>query len=470
MSKVVKSLKEAIILSGLQNGMTISFHHHLRYGDTIANDILREISAMGYKDIKVAASSILDATTALVDVILDKTVTSLDATGVSKAVGEILAKGALAKPVTMRTHGGRPQAIENGSLKIDVAFIAASCSDSNGNCSGYFGRSAFGSIGYSYADARYADKVIVITDNLVEDPLVPMSIDQSQVDYVVVVDSIGDPGGIQAKSTRITKDPVNLKIAADTAKVIEYSGLLRDGFCFQSGAGGISLAVTRYIHQIMKKKGIAGRYGLGGITGAFVEMLEEGLFKALYDVQCFDTMAVQSLSKNTNHLEVSASLYANPDNKGCLVNGLDCVVLGATEIDLDFNVNVHTDSNNVLMGGAGGHGDTAQGAKMAIITAPAFRARIPIIVDRVNTISTPGSCIDVFVSQFGVAVNTKNKGNEELAYRLKNAGINVMDMHDLKAMTEKITGTPNKAKKGKKTIAQVIWRDGTVLDEIKGLE
>ena len=44
MSKVVKSLKEAISLAGLKDGMTISFHHHLRNGDQVLNLVLQNIS------------------------------------------------------------------------------------------------------------------------------------------------------------------------------------------------------------------------------------------------------------------------------------------------------------------------------------------------------------------------------------------------------------------------------------------
>jgi len=39
---------------------------------------------------------------------------------------------------------------------------------------------------------------------------------------------------------------------------------------------------------------------------------------------------------------VSAGFYANPHNRGTAVNLLDVVVLGATEVDVDFNVNVNT--------------------------------------------------------------------------------------------------------------------------------
>ena len=72
-------------------------------------------------------------------------------------------------------------------------------------------------------------------------------------------------------------------------------------------------------------------------------MLEEGLVENLYDVQCFDLKAVKSYGENPNHHGMSASFYANPYDENCIVNKLDFVILGATEIDKNFNVNVTTD-------------------------------------------------------------------------------------------------------------------------------
>ena len=60
MNKLVKSLKEAISLTGLKDGMTISFHHHLRNGDFVLNMVMEEIANLGIKDIKINASSLFD--------------------------------------------------------------------------------------------------------------------------------------------------------------------------------------------------------------------------------------------------------------------------------------------------------------------------------------------------------------------------------------------------------------------------
>ena len=38
-NKIVESLKDALVRSGLKDGMTISTHHHFRNGDLVSNQI-----------------------------------------------------------------------------------------------------------------------------------------------------------------------------------------------------------------------------------------------------------------------------------------------------------------------------------------------------------------------------------------------------------------------------------------------
>ena len=463
MNKLVASIKEAIALSGLKDGMTVSFHHHLRNGDYVLNMVMAEIAALGIRDIKVNASSLFDAHAPLIDHIKNGVVTGISSDYIGAGLGRAISEGILDAPVKFYTHGGRPHSIINGTEKIDVAFIAAPTADPMGNCSGKYGKSACGSLGYAFADAMNADKVVVITDNLVAYPLADFSISEDYVDYVVEVDAIGNPAGIVSGTTKITRDPVGLVMASHAARVIEASGLLKDGFSFQTGAGGASLAAAKFLKEIMVKKNIRGSFGLGGITGYMVDMLHAGCFETLLDVQCFDLGAVESIRTDPRHREISAMQYASPSAKSAAVNSLDVVILGATEIDTDFNVNVHTDSNGYIMGGSGGHSDTAAGAKLSMIIAPMFRARLPIVTDRVTCVSTPGDSIDVLVTQGGIAVNPKNT---ELRDRLASAGLPIVDINELKEKTERITGKPNKLPKGDRVVAEVIGREGNLLDRI----
>lgn len=466
MNKIRKTIREAIVDSGLKSGMTVSFHHHLRNGDYVLNMVMDEIARLGIRDLTVNASSLFDAHAPLKEHIQNGVVTKLMTDYMSAGLGSFISAGGMETPVQFRTHGGRPAAIENGTTPIDVAFIAAPACDPMGNCTGKIGKSACGSLGYAIPDAKNAKFVVAITDELHPYPLTERSIPETDVDAVVVVDSIGDPKGIVSGTTKITRDPVGLLMAQTAVDVIKASGLLKEGFSFQTGAGGASLAAAKYLKDVMLKEKIRGSFGLGGITGYLVDMLNEGCFDALMDVQCFDLKAVESIRSNPKHCEISATQYASPFAKSAVVDSLDVVILGATQIDTDFNINVHTDSNGSIMGGSGGHSDTAAGAKLSMIIAPLSRARLPIVTDRVTCISTPGSTIDVLVTQKGVAVNPKDR---ELAQRLKDAGIRVVDIHALKEIAERTSGVPEKPRLGEKIVADVIYRDGTVIDRIRAV-
>ena len=464
MRKLCDSLREAIEKAGLRDGMTISFHHHLRNGDYVLNMVLNEVAAMGIRDLTVNASSLFDCHEPLIGHIQNGVVTGLETDYMSAGIGEPITRGVLAKPVVFRSHGTRPTQILDGTSHIDVAFVAAPASDPMGNCSGKYGPSACGSLGYAFADAMKADKVIVVTDCLMDYPMTDASITEDYVDYVVKVDAIGNPKGIVSGTTRMPKDPIALKIAELAAQAIDASGLLKDGFSFQTGAGGASLAVADYVKRIMLQRNIKGGYALGGITGYMVDMLEAGCFQAIQDVQCFDLRAVQSIRENPKHMEITAAQYASPQAKSTAASNLDVVVLGATEIDTDFNVNVHTDSNGFIIGGSGGHTDVAEEAKLTVIVAPLSRARMSIVVDKVLTVSTPGSSVDMLVTQYGIAVNP---ARPELAEALKNAKLPVVDIHELRRMAVELNGEAKPyTRSSDRIIANVLGRNGELQDVI----
>ncbi len=463
--KLVSSLREAIVASGLQSGHTISFHHHFRNGDLLVNRVVGEIAALGIRDITLAASSLQSVHAALLPHIRSGVITAITTSGLRGELAEVLSREVLLKsPVMIRSHGGRARAIEAGELRIDVAFIAAPAADEYGNLNGINGPTACGSLGYAFADAEYAECVVAVTDTIVPYPAVPISIPQTQVDYVVEVDKVGDPQGIMSGVTRITRDPLELLIAERAAAVIEASGLLREGFSFQAGVGGSSLAVASFLRERMLSTGVRGGFVTGGITGYMARMLKDGLFQTILDTQCFDLEAVESLRTNPQHLEMSASFYANPHSKACTAHITDIMMLGATEIDLDFNVNVLTGSDGIMMGASGGHSDTAAGTKLRLVVAPLIRGRFPIVVDRVHTVVTPGECIDVLVTERGIAVNP---GQPELQDRLKSAGIATVSMQELQWRAEKLTGKPEALVQGDELVALVEYRDGTLIDTVR---
>jgi citrate lyase subunit alpha/citrate CoA-transferase len=462
-SKMSDSLEEAIKKCSPHNGMTVSFHHHLRGGDGILMPTIEILDKMGITDITLASSSLTSAHDGLVPYVEKGMITRIFSSGIRGRLGEIISMGKLKHPAVIHSHGGRVRDVISGRIKPDLAVLAASAADEEGNATGAFGPSAFGSMGYAQVDAQYSKNVIVVTDNMVEYPCVPSSLPQHFVDHVVKVDSIGDASKIASGTTRITKSPMDLRIARIAATVIEHSGLFKNDMSFQVGAGGASLAVAKFLREDMKRKDIKGSFMLGGITSYGVDMLEEGLFQSIFDVQSFDAAVSSSVLNNPRHIEISCDQYANPYNCGAMTNKVDVVVLGALEVDVDFNVNVITGSSGEIRGASGGHSDTASGANLTVIVCPSFRGRLPIIKDRVHTVVTPGESVDVIVTERGVCVNP---AKPNLAVALKKAGVKVVDIKELKEDVDKMTGIPAEKQLGDKIVGLVEYRDGSIIDVI----
>ena len=464
LNKLVDNLEQVIAKTGLKDGMTISFHHHFRDGDKVVNLVMDAISQMGIKHLTIAASSLSSVHSPMIKHITDKTVSRIFTSGLRGELADAISNGIMDNPVLIHSHGGRARAIESGQIQIDVAFLGVPSCDVYGNANGYTGRSACGSLGYAKVDAGHAKKVVLLTDNLVEYPNTPFSIHQDEVDYIVVVDEVGDPEGIGTGATRLTKNPKDILIGSLAAKVIACSGYFEDGFSFQTGSGGASLIATNFIRDYMLAQNIKAAWALGGITGQMVSLHEEGLIKRLLDVQSFDREAIRSIGENRYHTEIDASYYANPLNKGCAVNKINVVVLSALEIDTDFNVNVLTGSDGVLRGASGGHCDTAVGAGLTVVVAPLIRGRSATVLQRVQTVITPGSTVDVLVTDRGVAVNPRRPRVEE---QLRKNHIPIMPIAELQQKAERMVGKPEPVLYEKKIVAVVEYRDGTIMDVVR---
>ncbi|WP_038178430.1 citrate lyase subunit alpha [Vibrio rhizosphaerae] len=462
--KLKGSLEQAIKALGLADGMTISFHHAFRGGDKTINAVMDVIAKMGFKDLTLASSSLTSVHAPLIEHIRNGVVRKIYTSGLRGELAEAISRGLLKEPVHIHSHGGRVHLVQSGEIHIDIAFIGVPCSDEFGNANGIQGKSRCGSLGYAQIDAQYADHVVILTESMVDYPNAPASIRQDCVDAVVQVAEVGDPDKIGGDATRMTTNPRELLIAKHAAEVIEHSGYFQSGFSLQTGSGGASLAVTRFLKDKMIKHNIVASFGLGGITATMVDLHEQGLIETLLDVQCFDSVAADSLSRNPNHHEISANEYANPSSKGAVVDRLDVVILSALEIDMQFNVNVITGSDGVIRGASGGHCDTAAAANLTIVVAPLVRGRIPTVVERVTNVVTPGESVDVLVTDHGIAVNPRR---EDLIERLNALSIPVYSIDALQTRAELITGKPEPIQFTDRTIAFVRYRDGSVIDVIK---
>lgn len=467
LNKLIDTIEQVIIKCGLKDGMTISFHHHFRSGDRIVNMVMDVIAAMGIKDLTLAASSLTDVHSPLVRHIKNGVVKRIITSGLRGELAEAVSSGLMETPVLIHSHGGRARAIETGQITIDVAFLGVPSCDVYGNANGYTGKSACGSLGYAIVDAEFARKVVLVTDNIVEYPNTPFSIHQDRVDYIVTVDSVGDPKGISTGATRITKNPRDLLLAKLVSEVVVNSGYFENGFSIQTGSGGASVAATRFLREYMEERNVKARWALGGISGPMVKLHEDGFIERLLDVQSFDTEAIRSIGENRYHSEIDASYYANPLNKGCAVNKLNVVILSALEIDTKFNVNVITGSDGIIRGASGGHSDTAVGSGLSIIVAPLVRGRTATVIDDVQTIITPGSTVDVLVTDRGIAVNPRRP---EIREKLLGCKLPVYEIEELRVKAEKIVGIPEPIQFEDRIVALVEYRDGTIIDVIRQIK
>lgn len=465
--KMVSSIREALEKCGIQDGMVLSFHHHFRDGDYIVNMVMAEVAAMGIRDITICASSLGAAHDPVAEYIEQGIVTGIQSSGVRGKIGEAISYGKLKTPAIIRSHGGRVRAIEEGDVHIDIAFIGAPTSDEYGNARGVGGKSDCGVLSYSVADAQYADNVVVITDCLVPFPNFPPSISMVNVDYVCVVDEIGNPAKIVSNAVRMTKDVRELMMADYCTRLIAKSPFFRDGFSFQTGAGGASLAVNTMLRPIMEENDIHMSFAIGGITKPMCDLLDAGLVRNIVDAQAFDLGAIESIKTNPNHYEISTSEYANPMNKGAFVNKLDFVILGALEVDVDFNVNVVTGSDGIVRGAPGGHPDTSAGSNCSIIVAPLVRGRIPTVCDKVVTVVTPGEAVDIVVTDYGIAINPLRA---DLIEAYQDSGLPICTIEKLRDIAYSIVGTPDAIQFKDRVVGIIENRDGTILDVVREIK
>ena len=460
--KRVPDLKTALEKCGLKSGMTVSSHHHFRNGDFIALKTLQAAAEIGARDLMWFPSASFPCQAPVVDLMEQGVVHHIEG-NMNGPLGDYCSQGKMKGLGVLRSHGGRWQAIQDGEVHVDIAVIAAPTADPFGNCDGSHGPSACGSLGFALADSIYADHVIAVTDNLVPFPCVPWQIQGNNVDYVVEVDQVGDPSKIVSGTTQITRSPERLRIAKQIATLLRDAGIMKDGFSFQAGAGGIALAFVGYLKEMMRQDGVRARFVRGGSTSYLVDLLNEGLTDYILDGQTFDLAGVASIGENPRHLATSPFTSYNHHGKGNFASMVDAVVLGATEVDVNFNANVVTHSDGRLLHGIGGWQNCLHSG-CTILAIPSFRDRIPVIVDQVTTLTGPGELIDVVATERGIAINPRRT---DLLDALKGSKLPIRPIEEIKAEVERFCGgPPQKPVLTDDPVAIIKWVDGTVLDTV----
>jgi citrate lyase subunit alpha/citrate CoA-transferase len=460
--KRVASLEEALERCGLRDGMVVSTHHHLRNGDRVAVRALETAGSMGAKDLMWFPSASFPCHAPVIDLMEAGVVHHIEGS-MNGPLGDYCSHGKMRGLGVLRSHGGRWQAIQDGDVKVDIAVIAAPTADPFGNADGSHGPSACGSLGFALADSIYADRVIVVTDNLVPFPCIPWQIQGNNVDYVVEVDNIGDPSKIVSGTTQVTRSPDRLRIAEHVARFIRDTGILRDGFSFQAGAGGIALAFVQFLRDYMRQAQVKARFVRGGSTRYLVDLLEEGLTDYILDGQTFDLDGVRSIAENPAHVATSPFTSYNFNGKGNFASMVDAVVLGATEVDVNFNANVVTHSDGRLLHGIGGW-QNCLFSGCTILAVPSFRDRIPVIVDEVTTLVGPGELVDVVATERGIAINPRRK---DLLNAVRGSDLPIRPIEEIRDEVERICGgKPQMPRVGENPVAIIKWVDGTVLDSV----
>ena len=451
---------------GITDGSVLSFHHHLRNGDAVICDVIDLAARRGLKGLGIAASSLFPVHAPLAEHIRAGVVTRLWTSYMNGPVAEAVSRGALDSVAILQSHGGRARAIAQAEIPIDVAFVAAPAADRAGNLTGAIGAAACGPLGYPQSDVAHARHTVAMVQEIHDAPLSRTEIAARDVDYAVQVPSIGDPTGIVSGTTRIASDETGLLIAERAAEVIAAAGLLRDGLSMQTGAGGASLATVAVMGERMRQRKVTGSFLSGGICGTHVALVREGLFQEIWDVQCFDREAVASYREDPWHHAMSAAKYASPLEPDSIASRLDAMILGAAEIDRDFNINVTTAGNGLIIGGPGGHPDTAAGATLSIATTRLTANGYAKVVDRVGTITTPGDDVDVLVTEAGVAVNPRRPA---LAQDLRDAGLPVLQVDEMIRLAAE-RATRKRIVPSGPVVAILEDRRGGIRDRIRAIE
>ncbi len=420
--KQLANLSAAFDRFDIGDGAVLSFHHHYRNGDQLMNAVLEEAARRGLRGLTIAPSSLFPVHAPLAAHINSGVIGDVITDYAKGAVTDAMLSSALRGPALLQSHGGRARAISTGELKIDVAFVGASLAQADGACTGRGGALPCGPLGYAMVDTAFARRTVVCSHEITVGTIPHTDIPAQQVDAVIPFPNPGEVSGIASDTTLASQTPQARQIGDLVAQVIAATGLMRDGLSLQTGAGGYSLSAVTVIGHAMAHAGVRGSFLSGGITGSHVALQQAGLFERIHDVQCFDGGAVQSSITNPDHLAMSAAQYASPLMPDAVVNGLGVMILGAVEVDSQFNVNVTIGGDGRLIGGPGGHPDAAQGAALTIVTTGLTAGGFAKLVDHARGVTTHGKSVDVIVTDQGIAVNPRRP---DIASDLRRAGIDV---------------------------------------------
>ena len=114
-NKVLGSLDEAIEACGVKDGMTISFHHHLRNGDYLVNMVINKLALWDYHTLVLAPTALFPCHEPLVSHIKNSVLSHIEGS-MNGPIGRACSLGEMKKTAILRSHGGRYLALQDGGL------------------------------------------------------------------------------------------------------------------------------------------------------------------------------------------------------------------------------------------------------------------------------------------------------------------------------------------------------------------
>ncbi|MCP4546908.1 MAG: hypothetical protein GY835_10635 [bacterium] len=486
-SKIMKSLADVIEISVPDNGW-ISLPHYYREDPTpliLTIDALRKAGRRGIKIMGIAFFS--NHAEVLLPAIQEGILAGFEGNTYGK-MAQAVAAGDLAPWVALgRTHGGRARAFQRGEREIDLAIGPVPIADAWGNANGVMGnpRAQCGPIRIFEPDTWWAKRTVLLTEEIYPGLLMPNPIDMQWVDWVVKVDRIGDNRNISTGTTDITRvkgDPQREQIAANVMGAMEAAGVIKNGFNFQIGAGA-GLLVLRHLFDKMRKEGIRSGFTVGGSMDYHVDLIRDNLVENFLDGQCFQPSPrlFESLRNNPRHREISTMFYYSPSVRQPAVGLMDVVVLGANEVDRNFNVNTMTGFDGKLRSGVGGGPDASAGAKLSLFAMPLARVNragmsAPCVRDTVNTVVTPGEVVSAIITEECIAINDDSSSPylPELRENAERFGLEIVNMDDMversAAKAHEIGTIMELPRWQDEIVLAVEWRDGRLIDVVRKLD
>lgn len=222
----------------------------------------------------------------------------------------------------------------------------------------------------------------------------------------------------------------------------------------------------------MRKKGIKTRYIRGGSNEFQAAMLLFEDTDILLDGQAFSREGIISArTRRDRHILTNPFTSYCEIGKGNTSTMVDAAIMGATEIDLNFGINIATGYDGIIRAGLGGGPDSYR-AKTTIIGLMSEQKGMPTIVDEVYTLCAPSELIDVVITNIGeeiaIAINSNSERGRELLEITEKTDLPIYSLEEIKDRVEKLIGKiPERAKPTDQAVGGIRHsQDDSVLDMI----